>query len=96
MGNELNEPILDKQSFDLESPYIKFSYSSIQGWKSVMEDYYFYSLDLFPNTGKKVDIFGIFDGQGGPEISKYISNHFLDELLSNTSFKEGNYIQDLK
>ena len=96
MGNELNCPILEKNSFDLETEYIKFGLSSIQGWKNIMEDYNFYSIDLCPNSSKKIDIFGIFDGHGGPEISKYISTHFLDNLLSNSSFKEGNYLQSLK
>ena len=96
MGNELNSPILEKNSFDLETDYIKFGVSSIQGWKNTMEDYNFYSIDLCPNSSKKIDIFGIFDGHGGQEISKYISTHFVDNLLSNSSFKEGNYPQSLK
>ena len=96
MGNELNEPILEKKSFDLETDYLKFGVSSIQGWKSQMEDYNFYSIDLIPNTNKKIDIFGIFDGHGGPEIAKYISSNFLKIFLSNNFFKEGKYIESLK
>ena len=96
MGNELKEPILEKNSFDLETEFLKFGLSSIQGWKVQMEDYNFYHTDLIPNTDKKFDIFGIFDGHGGPEISKYISTHFLDTLLSNSSFKEGKYAESLK
>ena len=96
MGNELNEPNLENNSFDLETDYLKFGVSSIQGWKTQMEDYYFYSIDLIPNTNKKIDIFGIFDGHGGPEISKYISSNFLNVLLTKNSFKEGKYIESLK
>ena len=96
MGNELNSPILEKNSFDLENDYLKFGISSIQGWKTQMEDYNFYSIDLLKNSNKKIDIFGIFDGNGGPEIAKYICTNFLDILLSNFSFKEGNYLQSLK
>jgi serine/threonine protein phosphatase PrpC len=96
MGNELNEPILEKNSFDLENNFLKFGVSSIQGWKSKMEDYNFYSIDIFQNSERKFDIFGIFDGHGGPEIAKYISTHFLDFLYSKTSFKEGKYNESLK
>ena len=96
MGNELNNPVLEKNSFDLDTDFIKFGLSSIQGWKTQMEDYSFYSIDLLKESDKKIDIFGIFDGHGGPEIPKYISENFLNILLSNTSFKEGNYSQSLK
>lgn len=96
MGNELNEPILEKNSFDLETDYLKFGVSSVQGWKTQMEDYYFYSIDIIPNTNKKIDIFGIFDGHNGPEIAKYVSSNFLNVLLNNNSFKEEKYIESLK
>lgn len=96
MGNELSSPILEKNSFDLDTNYLKFGLSSIQGWKTQMKVYNFYSIDLLKNSNKEVDIFGIFDGYGGPEIPKYISKNFLNILLSNKSFKEGNYPQSLK
>ena len=96
MGNELDEPILEKNSFDSKTQYIKFGLSSIQGWKTQMEDYNFYSTNIVPNSDKKIDIFGIFDGHNGPEVAKYISTNFLDVLLSSPSFKEGNYSESLK
>ena len=96
MGNELNEPILENKSFDFENKFLRFGVSSIQGWKSKMEDYNFYSTDIFPNSDRKFDILGIFDGHGGPEIAKYISTHFFDCLYSKSSFKEGKYIESLK
>jgi len=51
-----------------------------------MEDAHIVSLNL----PKDCAIFGIFDGHGGnklnlsmtkgPEVSKFVSNHFIDEL----------------
>ena len=96
MGNELDKPILDKNSYDEENKYIKFGVSSLQGWTTQMEDYYFYSIDIVPNSDKNIDIFGIMDGHRGPEVAKYISTHFIDTLLSNPSFKEDNYSEALR
>ena len=96
MGNELDKPILDKNSYDEENIYIKFGVSSLQGWTTQMEDYYFYSIDIVPNSDKNIDIFGIMDGHRGPEVAKYISTHFIETLLSNNSFKEDNYLESLQ
>jgi serine/threonine protein phosphatase PrpC len=32
---------------------------------------------------KDIHVFGVFDGHGGKEISKFVSNHFMEELLKN-------------
>ena len=96
MGNELDNPILDKNSFDNETPYIKIGLSSVQGWKTQMEEYNFFLSDIFPNTDKKIDVFGLFSGEGGPEVAKYICNNFPDRLKSNNNFKEGKYPEALK
>ena len=96
MGNELDNPILSKNSLDKETEYIKFSSSSVQGWKTQMEEYRFFLPEIFPNTDKKIDIFGIFSGEGGPEVAKYICNKFPDKILSNNNFKEGKYQEALK
>jgi len=96
MGNELDKPILTKTSYDIDTPYIKFGLSSVQGWKTQMEDYSFHMTDLFPNSDKKVDLFGIFSGEGGPEIAKYVCNHFPEKLKNNKNFGEGKYSEALK
>ena len=96
MGNELDNPILTKNSIDKETLYIKLGSSCIQGWKTRMEEYNFFLTDIFPNTDKKIDIFGLFSGEGGPEVAKYICNNFYDKLKSNNNFKEGKYPEALK
>ena len=93
MGNELNTPITTKKSFDFENKNIKFGISEIQGWNKDMEDYNFYSTEIGEN--KELNIFGIFDGHNGREISNYLSKNFLTHLLSNSSFKEKNYSKAL-
>ena len=96
MGNELDNPILTKNSLDKETEFIKFGSSSVQGWKTYLEEYYFFFPDIFPNTEKKIDIFGLFSGEGGPEVAKYITNIFPEKLKGNNNFKEGKYSEALK
>ena len=96
MGNELDTPILIKNSFDKETECIKYGSSSVQGWKTTMDEYNFFLSDIYPNTNKKIDIFGLFSGDGGPEVAKYICNIFPEKLKSNNNFKEGKYIEALK
>jgi serine/threonine protein phosphatase PrpC len=43
-----------------------------------------------------VSLFGVFDGHGGPEVSRFISNHLANILLNNLSFKSGNYKEALE
>ena len=96
MGNELDNPILTKNSLDEETQFIKFGLSSVQGWKTQMEEYNFFITDIFPNTDKKIDIFGLFSGEGGPEVAKYICNIFPEKIKSNNNFKEGKYQEAIK
>jgi len=43
------------------------------------------------NIDKDIHIFGVFDGHGGKEVARFAEKHFVEELLSNKSFKEKNY-----
>ena len=59
----------------------------MQGWRKKMEDSHISQIDLGPNNF--THIFGVFDGHGGNEVSKYVKNHFEDEFLQNNSYKVG-------
>ena len=96
MGNELDNPILIKNSLDKETPFIKLGLSSVQGWKTYMGEYNFFLTDIFPDTEKKIDLFGLFSGEGGPEVAKYICNILPDKIKANNNFKEGKYPEALK
>ena len=48
------------------------------------------------STDKKIDIFGLFSGEGGPEVAKYICNIFPEKIKSNNNFKEGKYPEAIK
>ena len=43
-----------------------------------MEDAHIHSGNIGPN--KNVDVFGVFDGHGGKEVSQYVKIHFVETL----------------
>jgi len=53
----------------------------MQGWRKRQEDAHISAISL--GDKKDLDVFGVFDGHGGKEISKFVSNHFTEELKVN-------------
>ena len=53
----------------------------MQGWRKRQEDAQVAAISK--GDKKDLNIFGVFDGHGGKEISKFVSNHFIDELIKN-------------
>lgn len=51
-----------------------------------MEDSHIAALDVAPDT----HVFGVFDGHGGKEIAQFVKIHFVEQLLKNENFKQGN------
>ena len=47
-----------------------------------MEDAHLAIFDIIPG----VDLFGIFDGHGGPEVAQYVSNYLPNMLRQNKEF----------
>ena len=66
----------------------------MQGWRKRMEDAHIHSVDIGPN--KNVDVFGVFDGHGGKEVSQFVKIHFVEALENNENFKKGDYKAALK
>ena len=58
----------------------------MQGWRKRQEDAHISAISL--GEKKDIDVFGVFDGHGGKEISKFVSNHFTEELEKNGNFKK--------
>jgi len=94
MGERLSKPIREKEKIDGSTSELEFGICSMQGYRPTMEDAYFYSTNLIPDT--KISIFGICDGHGGKEVSTYISNHFIEYLLKNENFQNKNYENALR
>ena len=94
MGEFLTAPIKEKHSDDNENEKIRFGSCGMQGWRKRMEDAHITEINKGENN--QYDIFGVFDGHGGKEVSQFVKNHFTNELISNSNFKLGNINQALQ
>ena len=57
----------------------------MQGWRKRQEDAHVAAISL--GDKKNIDVFGVFDGHGGKEVSQFVSNHFTQELVSNKNLE---------
>ena len=85
MGDFLSTPDKSKDSSDGENTYIKYGSSAMQGWRYRMEDAHLNQLN-----NNNYDIFGVFDGHGGKEVSVFVKNHFIKEFMNNKNTKYEN------
>ncbi|XP_021318794.1 probable protein phosphatase 2C 42 isoform X3 [Sorghum bicolor] len=63
-----------------------YAVSAMQGYRPNMEDAHAIVLNLDAATG--TSFFGVYDGQGGPAVSKYCARHLHTELLRHESFRD--------
>ena len=66
----------------------------MQGWRKRMEDAHISDLNLGPS--KQTQIFGVFDGHGGCEVAKFVSNHFVQEFLNNPNYNKNDIKKTLE
>lgn len=86
MGSSfLDKPITTKQQNWEENTNFKYAVCEMQGWRRNMEDAYIAYNDIpgFPNMG----LYGVFDGHGGGEVSKYVAAHFLEVFLKRKALQ---------
>ena len=86
MGDFLSAPNKSKESSDGQNDFLKFGSSAMQGWRYRMEDSHLHQL----NNNNQYDIFGVFDGHGGKEVSQFVKNHFIKEFMNNQNTKYEN------
>ena len=84
-----------KESFEEEIDTIKYAHSIIYSNKNSLEVSIIKELNLI-NQNSRISLFGIFDGHNGPEISKYLSQHFIQFLTENINFINGNYKKSIE
>ena len=85
MGDFLSVPNKIKDSSDGHNNLLKYGSSAMQGWRYRMEDAHLHQLNNI-----NYDIFGVFDGHGGKEVSLFVKNHFIEEFMNNKYTKYEN------
>ena len=89
MGEYLSKPDTKKYTTSNVSEYIKYTESSMQGWRVSMEDAHICKLEL--GGDPRAALFAVFDGHGGAEVARFCGRHFEEQLLGCVHFKNKNY-----
>ena len=74
---DINE--LEEQTKDDEDDFLKFASNNTKSWKKINENAFISELSQGEN--KNYDIFCIIEGNNGNEITQFVKNHFIEELL---------------
>lgn len=86
------KPNIEKNTTQGKHTTFEFVQSSMQGWRTTMEDAHICQMDIAPD----VHLFAVFDGHGGSEVARFCEKHFVDTLVKSPHFKEKNYEAALK
>ncbi|KAL8123111.1 putative protein phosphatase 2C 60 [Apium graveolens] len=85
MGVYLSTPKTEKISADGEDDRLRFGVSSMQGWRSSMEDDHAAQLNLDDSTS----FFGVYDGHGGKAVSKFCAKFLHQQVLKQEAYLDG-------
>ena len=77
---------LNKEVLEDEDNYLKFVSNNIQSWKKINLNAFISKLSQ--GEENNYDIFCIIDGNKGNEVTKFVQNHFLNELLEEIKIKK--------
>ncbi|KAJ6428256.1 hypothetical protein OIU84_023638 [Salix udensis] len=85
MGVYLSSPKTDKDSKDGENDKLRYGLSSMQGWRTTMEDAH----AAYPNLDSLTSFFGVYDGHGGQAVAKFCSKYLHEQVLKQESYLSG-------
>ena len=80
----------DKETVQQHLAHLEVGISSQQGWRKTQEDAHI-SSQIEENTL----LFGVFDGHGGGEVSKFCAQNIHTEITKISAFKDGDYAESL-
>ncbi|RNF02494.1 protein phosphatase 2C [Trypanosoma rangeli] len=90
----LYTPVQDKYSFLIEDDKLRVGASSMQGWRSTMEDAHTIHLSLprLPShiASEDAAIAAVFDGHCGSKTSQTSAIHIMEWITSTEAFSQGN------
>ncbi|XP_066350644.1 probable protein phosphatase 2C 42 [Miscanthus floridulus] len=79
-------PVTLKTTEEGENERLDYAVSAMQGHRENMEDAHAIVLNLDAATG--TSFFGVYDGHGGPAVSKYCARHLHIELRRHERFRD--------
>ncbi|KAJ8755509.1 hypothetical protein K2173_019307 [Erythroxylum novogranatense] len=85
MGVYLSSPKTDKASEDGENAKLRYGVSSMQGWRSTMEDAH----AAYPDLDASTSFFGVYDGHGGQAVAKFCAKYLHQQVLKHEAYLAG-------
>ena len=85
MGSYLSTPVTEKESDDGTSVLgHAYGVSSMQGWRRSQEDAH-----IIADLGSGTELFGVFDGHGGREVSNFTVSRIAQLIKELPEFQRG-------
>ncbi|XP_026660606.1 probable protein phosphatase 2C 11 isoform X2 [Phoenix dactylifera] len=85
MGIYLSTPKTEKFSEDGSNAKLAFGLSSMQGWRSTMEDAH----AVVPDLDNCTSFFGVYDGHGGKVVAKFCAKYLHAQVLKYETYMGG-------
>ncbi|XP_039060952.1 probable protein phosphatase 2C 60 isoform X2 [Hibiscus syriacus] len=85
MGVYLSTPKTEKFSDDGENDRLRYGLSSMQGWRSTMEDAH----AAYPDLDNITSFFGVYDGHGGQAVAKFCAKYLHQQVLKHEAYSAG-------
>lgn len=85
MGTYLSTPVTEKchESGESKDANLAWGVVDMQGWRKSMEDGHVAHLT------ETSQVFGVFDGHGGPEVARFCSLYLVSVLQQQATFAAG-------
>ncbi|PQM40208.1 putative protein phosphatase 2C 60 [Prunus yedoensis var. nudiflora] len=92
MGIYLSAPKTDKVSEDGENDKLRYGSSSMQGWRSTMEDAH----AAIPDFDGSTSFFAVYDGHGGKAVANFCAKYLHLQVLKDEAYLAGDLSTSLQ